>query len=103
MRVAASGKELLGQRDGGEVITGGLAGGVQRAGTWGQNLRTSVGLLHANAGRSCKHKLMPRFALSSKSVIRGVLRQHPSEIGFRGEVLGRGERVQGEIASLRAF
>src|SRR5580658_10363098 len=103
MRVAPAGKELFGQRDGGDVGTGGLAGGIERAGAGRQNLGPPERLLHANTRRPGKYELMSRFAFSSKSVIRGMLPEHAAKVGFRSEIAGRDESIQHEIASFRAF
>jgi hypothetical protein len=82
MRVAPARKELFGQRNGGDVGTRGLAGGVQRTRTGRQNLRAIKRLLHANAGRARKHELMSGLAVAAEGVISGILPQGAAEVGF---------------------
>src|SRR5258708_3677195 len=46
---------------------------------------------------------MSRLSFFSKSVIRGILRQHAAEISFRTEIAGRGKGIQREIVAFGAF
>src|SRR5579863_4372457 len=104
MRVATASKELLGQRNQGESLAEGLSRlRVGHARPRRPDSGAANRLLHADRGRTREHELMSSLALASKSLVGGVLRQQPAEVGLRPKVARRGKAIQSEIASLGAL
>src|SRR5580704_8562593 len=102
VRVAPTRKKLFLQWDGGNAHAGLFPRYAGWARSRRENLGPSEGLFEAHAGRTRKHKLMPRLSLA-KHVIAGILAESASEIGFRAKISGSGEAIEREVVSLCAL
>src|SRR4249919_2962589 len=103
MRVATARKELLGQRDGGDIGACRLARCIQRTGTGRQNPGAVYWLLQADRGRTGKHPLMTDLSSSSERVIRGELAEDASKVRFGPEIFRRSKTIQCEVVTFRTL
>src|SRR5579859_2494718 len=103
MRVAASGKELLGQRNGNKGLTSWFTRGVQGARPRRQNLGAAKGLLQANGCGSGKNELMSGFAFPSERHVGGVLCQGAAKVGFGSNIMRSRKAVESEVTPFRTL